>query len=100
MKSHQSGRQEDAHEFLRYFVDSLQTAALYQFKDRKYNKLIALLSKAGEFSNFCLFYRLDLFTKETSAISRIFGGFHKNDSKEEKLFKELLIANFFVFSNL
>uniref|UniRef100_A0A5S6R628 Ubiquitin carboxyl-terminal hydrolase n=1 Tax=Trichuris muris TaxID=70415 RepID=A0A5S6R628_TRIMR len=56
MKSHCWGRQEDAHEFLRYFVDAMQTAALYPYKDRK----------------------LDLFTKETTVISRIFGGFHRS----------------------
>ncbi|CDW55374.1 ubiquitin carboxyl terminal hydrolase 36 [Trichuris trichiura] len=56
MKSHCWGRQEDAHEFLRYFVDAMQTAALYPYKDKK----------------------LDLFTKETTAISRIFGGFHRS----------------------
>lgn len=57
MKSHTFGRQQDAHEFLRYFVDAMQTSSLFVFKDRK----------------------LDLFTKETSPIGRIFGGFHKND---------------------
>ncbi|KFD55210.1 hypothetical protein M513_03851 [Trichuris suis] len=56
MKSHCWGRQEDAHEFLRYFVDAMQTAALYPYKDKK----------------------LDLFTKETTVISRIFGGFHRS----------------------
>lgn len=35
MKSHTVGRQEDAHEFLRYFIDAMQTAALYPYKDQK-----------------------------------------------------------------
>uniref|UniRef100_A0A915KAE4 Ubiquitin carboxyl-terminal hydrolase 36 n=1 Tax=Romanomermis culicivorax TaxID=13658 RepID=A0A915KAE4_ROMCU len=64
MKNHAFGRQEDAHEFLRYFVDSMQNACLYMFKDKK----------------------LDLFTKETSPIGRIFGGYHKNDSNASVYF--------------
>ncbi|KRX56074.1 Ubiquitin carboxyl-terminal hydrolase 36 [Trichinella sp. T9] len=56
MKSHSHGRQEDAHEFLRYFVDAMQNAALFPYRGRN----------------------LDIFTQETSIISRIFGGFHRS----------------------
>ncbi|KRZ73544.1 Ubiquitin carboxyl-terminal hydrolase 36 [Trichinella papuae] len=56
MKSHSHGRQEDAHEFLRYFVDAMQNAALFPYRGRN----------------------LDIFTQETSVISRIFGGFHRS----------------------
>ncbi|KRX92902.1 Ubiquitin carboxyl-terminal hydrolase 36 [Trichinella pseudospiralis] len=56
MKSHSHGRQEDAHEFLRYFVDAMQNAALFPYRGRS----------------------LDIFTQETSVISRIFGGFHRS----------------------
>lgn len=35
MKSYQFGRQEDAHEFLRYFVDSMQTSLLFPYRQTK-----------------------------------------------------------------
>lgn len=39
MKSYNVGRQEDAHEFLRYFIDAMQAAALFPYKDQKYGVL-------------------------------------------------------------
>lgn len=54
-KPFRQGRQEDAHEFLRYFVDSLQKSCLQ-----------------GQPTN------LDPHSKATTAIHKIFGGYHRS----------------------
>ncbi|VDP06859.1 unnamed protein product [Soboliphyme baturini] len=50
-----TGGQEDAHEFLRLYVDSMHSAALFPFRTLK----------------------LDSYTRETNVISQIFGGYHR-----------------------
>ena len=49
------GRQEDAHEFLRYFIDSLQKCCLQGIPQK-----------------------LDVHTKATSLVHQIFGGYHRS----------------------
>ena len=54
-KQFRQGRQEDAHEFLRYFVDGLQKICLQ-----------------GQPS------KLDLHSKTTTVVHKIFGGYHRS----------------------
>ena len=49
------GRQEDAHEFLRYFIDSLQKCCLQGFPQK-----------------------LDVHSKATTLVHQIFGGYHRS----------------------
>ena len=64
MKTYQSGRQEDAHEYLRFLLDEMQSAQLYEHKH----------------------LRLDAASKETNAVSRIFGGYWMNSG--ERIFEK------------
>jgi ubiquitin carboxyl-terminal hydrolase 36/42 len=52
------GKQEDAHEFLRYFIDSLQKACLHGYPSK-----------------------LDVHSKHTTVIHQIFGGYHRSQVK-------------------
>lgn len=58
-KPFRQGRQEDAHEFLRYFVDALQKSCLQ-----------------GLPSN------LDPHSKATTVVHKIFGGYHRSQGEE------------------
>ena len=53
------GRQEDAHEFLRYVIDNMWKACLTNFEHN---------------NNF----KLDHLSKETTIINHIFGGYHRS----------------------
>lgn len=53
------GRQEDAHEFLRYFIDSLQKVCLHGYPAK-----------------------LDIYSKHTTVIHQIFGGYHRSQGME------------------
>lgn len=55
-KHFRNGHQEDAHEFLRYFIDSLQKISLIGHQPSK----------------------LDVFSKHTTVIHQIFGGYHRS----------------------
>lgn len=57
-KQFRQGRQEDAHEFLRYFVDGLQKSCLQGLSPK-----------------------LDLHTKATTVIHKIFGGYHRSQGE-------------------
>ena len=52
------GRQEDAHEFLRYFIDSLQKCCLQTIQQK-----------------------LDVHTKATTLVHQIFGGYHRSQGE-------------------
>ncbi|KAL5474041.1 hypothetical protein EMCRGX_G028614 [Ephydatia muelleri] len=56
-KNFRLGRQEDAHEFLRYFVDAMQQSCLKMHVSPE---------------------KLDAFSKATTVIHQIFGGFHRS----------------------
>ncbi|XP_019853089.1 PREDICTED: ubiquitin carboxyl-terminal hydrolase 36-like [Amphimedon queenslandica] len=58
-KHFRNGHQEDAHEFLRYFIDSLQRISLIGHQPSK----------------------LDVFSKHTTVIHQIFGGYHRSQVK-------------------
>lgn len=58
-KHFRNGHQEDAHEFLRYFIDSLQKISLIGHQPSK----------------------LDVFSKHTTVIHQIFGGYHRSQVK-------------------
>ena len=49
------GRQEDAHEFLRYFIDGLQKSCLQGLPPK-----------------------LDVYSKATTLVHQIFGGYHRS----------------------
>jgi ubiquitin carboxyl-terminal hydrolase 36/42 len=53
------GRQEDAHEFLRYVIDNMWRSCL-SIHEFNYN------------------FKLDPLSKETTAINQIFGGYHRS----------------------
>ena len=55
-KHFRNGHQEDAHEFLRYFIDSLQKISLIGHQPSK----------------------LDMYSKHTTVIHQIFGGYHRS----------------------
>ncbi len=56
------GRQEDAHEFLRYFIDGLQRSCLHGYPAK-----------------------LDPHSKATTVIHQIFGGYHRSQGEAELL---------------
>lgn len=64
-KSFQFGRQEDAHEFLRYLIDHMWKACLM-------NHDIGTKSNSSQLS------KLDPKIKETTMINHIFGGYHRS----------------------
>ncbi len=57
-KSFRQGRQEDAHEFLRYFVDGLQKSCLQKTPPN-----------------------LDPHSKATTVVHKIFGGYHRSQGE-------------------
>ena len=74
------GRQEDAHEFLRYFVDALQRAALHHFST-KYDvgySFVTHPSCVMQLSFSLNTYRMDPYSKHTTVIHQIFGGYHRS----------------------
>jgi len=62
-RSFQHGRQEDAHEFLRYLIDHMWKACLM-------NSDISVKNNSGD--------KIDPRIKETTAINHIFGGYHRS----------------------
>ena len=63
-KSFQYGRQEDAHEFLRYLIDHMWKACLMN------SDINVKTNKSGD--------KIDARIKETTAINHIFGGYHRS----------------------
>lgn len=59
-KHFQFGRQEDAHEFLRYVIECMWKSSLTNFQHKNQNA------------------ELDPLVKQTTIINRIFGGFHRS----------------------
>lgn len=59
-KHFRQGRQEDAHEFLRYFVDGLQKSCLHGCSPK-----------------------LDPHSKATTAVHQIFGGYHRSQGEND-----------------
>lgn len=66
-RSFQFGRQEDAHEFLRYLIDHMWKACLMN-----------LDINSNRFSNNSDHKKLDPRIKETTFINHIFGGYHRS----------------------
>ena len=59
-KHFRQGRQEDAHEFLRYFVDGLQKSCLHGYPPK-----------------------LDPHSKATTAVHQILGGYHRSQGEND-----------------
>lgn len=74
-KSFQFGRQEDAHEFLRYLIDHMWKACLMNLDINVNNNNSNKLSSNN---NNIINSKLDPRVKETTLINHIFGGYHRS----------------------